>query len=1304
MNNKKAVFSTLFCIFIAALFILGCNNHLLKPQQDEPRLLVKIANSTGARNATTTGEWQISAWIENRDGTKSHQQEISTKENNFILTFENIVIGSQINIHLEVTKIDDTQTKFTGESGWITVKEGEQVIEIPLESQTNTDDSGEGNGSTSGGETEGDEPAIVNAETPVITQQPHGKSQTFEPNTATLVTTPLEIAATIGDGGTLTYQWYSNTSNSTSGGTLINGATNKTYTASTEAKTTTYFYCVVTNTNNSVNGIKTASATSNIATVASIEGELSSITARYTGTHELVNSEINYSNVEIQQTYTAGSETQVVTVSAEEVQDQYTIELQYNNAIGNVPATVTHTETKKQTTVTIPVKYQLDENNLTLNGSKSVEQNGTLSLTAKYADASGSDITYQKYDGGSTSTDYKVKEMISVSWSGATATEGNSWEATADTTTAGSKSATVTITSTDKDWCVTTDSISKSHNFEVIALGAQSNPVTTWEQLTSAIASTTNPIYVDTNSMEATSTIEITGTTEIIPLQSLTIERTSTFTSKFFDVKTGGNLTLGDGSNTITLDGKGIDASDPLVFTSGNLTLDKVLLTNNKNTNSPTFNTTLFIYSGTTTLNNVSFSGNTSSQDGAADIWLYQSSTQSSLIIGQNFAATEIYFSGSSTSYPRITLTAESSITASAGKPSITVGVTSNSTPKGIITKNGFTGNIADFFTLANEGYILDENGSVVAAPIEITDENSLVQAIADAQAGAVLTIAQDITITNTIAVNKKIVIDGSSGGKLLRTGEAITTPMFDVNSSGNLTLQNITLDGQNSDEGQDNPFIFNEGTVTLQSSTLQNNIMYAVDLYKQISLNGGAIYSTGTLTIADSTIQNIKANAQDAATVSIAGGSITIYNSTIQISLSATNSASLDSLYLASGIQYRFTSTGDFTTNSSSSFINVDTDITKETTSLESTPQSNVPENGLSWDASTTTLTIYNETGLINFRKIVNGDVSPSAPITVGDKTFSGQDRSVKATLANDIALTSSEDWTPIGKSGSYSGYAGTFDGAGCTVSGVKISSGTNKGFFGQIESQAKITGLTVAGNISASTYTGGIVGTAAGGTIQYCVNNVQVTSTSDYVGGIVGYVYGGTPSITGCVNLAQITGNNYIGGIIGHSSSSYAATIDKCINLGSVNSSNTNLSYVGGIQGYSSASSNKITNSLNLGTINNSKGNGAGIICNDTSLTIQYCLSAGTISASSKYAIASNTSGSYTGNYYDSSKITGATTTGGTGKTTSALKVASASSLDSSWSTNWSFASGRYPLPNIQDNIPPTIWNNNIVTKASE
>jgi len=103
--------------------------------------------------------------------------------------------------------------------------------------------------------------ALVNAATPVITAQPI--SATYNLNaTATALTMPT----TISDAGVRTYQWYRNSENSNAGGTAISGATGN-YVPPTNVAGTIYYYCVVTNTNNNVNGAKTATATSNTASI-----------------------------------------------------------------------------------------------------------------------------------------------------------------------------------------------------------------------------------------------------------------------------------------------------------------------------------------------------------------------------------------------------------------------------------------------------------------------------------------------------------------------------------------------------------------------------------------------------------------------------------------------------------------------------------------------------------------------------------------------------------------------------------------------------------------------------------------------------------------------------------------------------------------------------------------------------------------------------------------------------------------------------------------------------------------------------
>ncbi|MFC6268944.1 Ig-like domain-containing protein [Frigoriflavimonas asaccharolytica] len=94
--------------------------------------------------------------------------------------------------------------------------------------------------------------SVVTVNKTTITGQPT-PTQTVCQNDAP---TNLSVTA-VGPG--LTYQWYRNTTNSTTGGTLITGATAATYTPSTATAGTLYYYAVVTGTCNS--------ATSNTATV-----------------------------------------------------------------------------------------------------------------------------------------------------------------------------------------------------------------------------------------------------------------------------------------------------------------------------------------------------------------------------------------------------------------------------------------------------------------------------------------------------------------------------------------------------------------------------------------------------------------------------------------------------------------------------------------------------------------------------------------------------------------------------------------------------------------------------------------------------------------------------------------------------------------------------------------------------------------------------------------------------------------------------------------------------------------------------
>ena len=75
-----------------------------------------------------------------------------------------------------------------------------------------------------------------------ITAQPLATAQTYCING-----TPIDLSVTATGSGT-TYQWYSNSTASTTGANLITGATAATYTPDTTTATALYYYCVVTGT------------------------------------------------------------------------------------------------------------------------------------------------------------------------------------------------------------------------------------------------------------------------------------------------------------------------------------------------------------------------------------------------------------------------------------------------------------------------------------------------------------------------------------------------------------------------------------------------------------------------------------------------------------------------------------------------------------------------------------------------------------------------------------------------------------------------------------------------------------------------------------------------------------------------------------------------------------------------------------------------------------------------------------------------------------------------------------------------
>ena len=119
-----------------------------------------------------------------------------------------------------------------------------------------------------------DEYSVVNAASPTINIQPHEVTVSSSAASPTLT-----VGASV-SSGQLSYQWYSNSFDSNTGGTPISGADYDWYSPSNSKSGTTYYYVVVTNTNLNVDGVTTASTTSQAAkvTVQSSADTLSGLT------------------------------------------------------------------------------------------------------------------------------------------------------------------------------------------------------------------------------------------------------------------------------------------------------------------------------------------------------------------------------------------------------------------------------------------------------------------------------------------------------------------------------------------------------------------------------------------------------------------------------------------------------------------------------------------------------------------------------------------------------------------------------------------------------------------------------------------------------------------------------------------------------------------------------------------------------------------------------------------------------------------------------------------------------------------
>lgn len=220
---------------------------------------------------------------------------------------------------------------------------------------------------------------------------------------------------------------------------------------------------------------------------------------------------------------------------------------------------------------------------------------------------------------------------------------------------------------------------------------------------------------------------------------------------------------------------------------------------------------------------------------------------------------------------------------------------------------------------------------------------------------------------------------------------------------------------------------------------------------------------------------------------------------------------------------------------------------------------------------------------------------------------------------LTQDISL-SNQSWMPIGDA--THPFKGNFDGGEHTIDSIYVfnTTYTLTGLFGCIEN-GKVYNINANIRIASGLTRGGI----SAGVRNACVENCEVILNScsgspNYFGGIVGTSTTGRTVVSNCIVSGNITGSSYVGGIVAYITG-INAYIDNCQYSSGVLTCTSG--FCGGINGGSNATTgiDTIVNCTNMGRVYG-YSNVGGIVGSANNIYISRCANLDSVvSRSSSY-----------------------------------------------------------------------------------